>query len=194
MNGKLNFFKNLHVGDFVFGWEHHKVLHRRHSHKKIRSTLHFYYKRFKTHRVNRQLNMIRHNFNTLEFFFYNFKLLHRSIKVPLVWVSAISLSDRSCMFPISLGGSEGIFVEKSRKNNENDIFLEKIFLNDFVMLCRLCFELGNYLLLCKITASNTDRQTDRQTDIHTPTYRYRELPKFWNFFFTSKTYLVLKLK
>ena len=138
--------------------------------------------------------MIRHNFNTLEFFFYNFILRHRSIKGPLVWVSAISLSDRSCMFPISLGGSKGIFVEKSRRNDKNNIFLKKFFLNDLVMLSSLCFELGNYLLLCKITASNTDRQTDRQTDIHTPTYRYRELPKFWNFFFHFKDLFSFKTK
>ena len=47
---KLNFFKNLHVGDFVFGSNHHLVVHRRHSHKKIRSILHFYNKCCKTHR------------------------------------------------------------------------------------------------------------------------------------------------
>ena len=51
---KFNFFKNLHVDDFVFGSDHHLVVHRRYSHKKIRSILHFYnkcHKCFKTHRV-----------------------------------------------------------------------------------------------------------------------------------------------
>ena len=31
---KFNFFKNLHVGDFVFGSDHHLVVHRRHSYEK----------------------------------------------------------------------------------------------------------------------------------------------------------------
>ena len=35
--GKFDFLKNLHVGDFVFGSDQHLVVHRRHSHKKIRS-------------------------------------------------------------------------------------------------------------------------------------------------------------
>ena len=47
---KFNFSKNLHVGDYVFGSNHHLV-HRRHSHKKIRSISHFYNKCFKIHRV-----------------------------------------------------------------------------------------------------------------------------------------------
>ena len=35
--GKFDFLKNLHVGNFVFGSDHHLVVHRRQPHKKIRS-------------------------------------------------------------------------------------------------------------------------------------------------------------
>ena len=48
--GKVNFLKNLHVGNFVFGSDPHLVVHRRHSHEKIRSIWHFHNKCFKTHR------------------------------------------------------------------------------------------------------------------------------------------------
>ena len=39
----------------------------------------------------------------------------------------IILSDRSCMFLISLGGFEAIFNEKSRRNSENEVFLKIFF-------------------------------------------------------------------
>ena len=34
---KFNFLKNLNIGDFVFCADHYLVVHRRHSHKNIRS-------------------------------------------------------------------------------------------------------------------------------------------------------------
>ena len=48
-------------------------------------------------------------------------------RIFLLTIEQMRLSDRSGMFSISIGGSEGIFVEKSQRNNENDIFKKKIF-------------------------------------------------------------------
>ena len=79
------------------------------------------------------------------------------------------LSDRSDIFSIPLRGCESFFVEKSRRYGEKSKFLKKFFLNDLAAAYSLSFKLGNNLLLCKISASNSQPSSVYKERTHTHT-------------------------
>ena len=110
----------------------------------------------------------------------NFLFLHfLSLKWHLIAKQTVSLN-RSGIFPISLGGCEPFFGEKSRRYVEKSKYSKKIFWTisqrhkAYVLSWDITYFCAKFQLLTpnrlRVYKRQTDRQTNRQTETHVYIY------------------------